>query len=1075
MSSTSAPASTADAHAKVPLLATVSGNGGASYASWRPQMKSFLMRQGVEERDYTRELPQWETLAALLAKNEQDAEQAAFDAVLSGFSGGDSSAVKAEPLVHKKDDQARLAEFAMSRSRKAYGYLYASLPAELRLLVADVPQGYAYGLWSFLEKKFRNTEQDSVLALWKELTTMKQSEEESFDEYKARVDSVKELLTHAKQKVEPALYASLLLWNLSPRYSTVVLSLKTGERLKKVEEINWSEICALIADFERAHSGLVHTDPSVDRGLAARGMATNRSHVGSQDNRGNRGNRQGDRANNDSTCYRCGRTGHRAADCYSRRHKDGSALPESTKKGGQDKSSSQRSGKKPTSRGAEPEEERSNYGQAETTTDEQREEDDDAAPQTSRRSYSAIVLSGLARSMNTQSSGQRYSNGSKTVLPSEMRMAFSGSSQSPATAATVSSTSSRSSTNSPPKASPAAPKQSKIPLDTLLRTKGKAIDTGATAHMTGNRESLDNFKRCVPMPIKMADGNIILAQHKGELSMRLAVESEDGEGKHVRVKIPDVYYHERFDTNLLSWGLMREGGWTLKSGKTGTVLGTPGGNKIIASTRGRLTIIEDMAMERALSAQSGKPILDSNGLIAAHRRLGHMSWSRLIELCKSKAVVGITSLDKLSEKELELAKKKIQECEACVKGKSTRTAIGDRGLDKGQRPGEVINMDTFYITRRDASTGKKITEYCMIATDGFSEWRWTEVVKGMSELSDSAVAILRHCKATTNQSVRMIITDLGSEFDNKKLQQYCSDNGIKMQPSPPRVKELNGLAEKSVDTVKNHVRSMLHAAGITNGSEYSNAILHHTYLWNRTHIGQRTGKTPYEAMISRVASVARVGEFGCDTFVNQHRSQRDTTFSSKAEAGIYLGHDGKYNCAKVRMLSTGKIVLAKDVIFREGSFVHLATLLKGREGDSSVITIVDPTPHLSLLPDINEETDSVGDELKENDSENEGQYEVEEIRQSRTRHGVRQYLTKWVGYDKATWEPASVIEEDAPEAAKQFQHRSSGPETGQLIRRSERLKSDNSSASSSITDNTENDNSTNSALGLAATQAAWCL
>lgn len=85
---------------------------------------------------------------------------------------------------------------------------------------------------------------------------MKQSEEESFDEYKARVDSVMDLLTHAKQKVEPALYASLILWNLTPKYNTVVLTLKTSEQLKKLDAINWSEIRTLIADFERAHNGL---------------------------------------------------------------------------------------------------------------------------------------------------------------------------------------------------------------------------------------------------------------------------------------------------------------------------------------------------------------------------------------------------------------------------------------------------------------------------------------------------------------------------------------------------------------------------------------------------------------------------------------------------------------------------------------------------------------------------------------------------------------------------------------------------------------------------------------------------
>jgi hypothetical protein len=95
-----------------------------------------------------------------------------------------------------------------------------------------VPQGYAYGIWSFLEKRFRNTEQDTVMSLWQRLMTLDQEVDETHDIYKARVDSVMELLANAKQQVPPGLYASLLLWRLQPRYATAVLTLKTSDRLK---------------------------------------------------------------------------------------------------------------------------------------------------------------------------------------------------------------------------------------------------------------------------------------------------------------------------------------------------------------------------------------------------------------------------------------------------------------------------------------------------------------------------------------------------------------------------------------------------------------------------------------------------------------------------------------------------------------------------------------------------------------------------------------------------------------------------------------------------------------------------
>ena len=135
-------------------------------------------RQSSRVADYTEEIPQWKALCDALQADAQAEEKEAFALLLreatppadaaSSAAPAASSQAKKESDVQKKMKQR--ASDAISRARKAYGYLFAALPADLRLLVADVPQGYAFGIWSFLEKKFRNTQQDSVMALWERLT-----------------------------------------------------------------------------------------------------------------------------------------------------------------------------------------------------------------------------------------------------------------------------------------------------------------------------------------------------------------------------------------------------------------------------------------------------------------------------------------------------------------------------------------------------------------------------------------------------------------------------------------------------------------------------------------------------------------------------------------------------------------------------------------------------------------------------------------------------------------------------------------------------------------------------------------
>ena len=162
MSSSSTASSTEQ---RVPRLASSSGKGsGLPYAIWRPQLQTFMMRQGIEERDYTKEIPQWKALVASVEEDAEAAELAAIAMVLGNqqksvaSSSSESSlndAVKSEPAAGAVKDKQALAKRQAGRTdescTKAYGHLYTALPADLRLLVADVPQGYAFGIWTFIK------------------------------------------------------------------------------------------------------------------------------------------------------------------------------------------------------------------------------------------------------------------------------------------------------------------------------------------------------------------------------------------------------------------------------------------------------------------------------------------------------------------------------------------------------------------------------------------------------------------------------------------------------------------------------------------------------------------------------------------------------------------------------------------------------------------------------------------------------------------------------------------------------------------------------------------------------------
>src|SRR6185312_14744597 len=207
------------------------------------------------------------------------------------------------------------------RVRRACAIRYAALPDDVRLLVKSLAAEYAFALWEFLEKKYQNTEEDNVNTLFGMWTALSQDENEGFDTDKARVDEVRSLLEHAKEKPSDRMYSFTLLGKLRPRFKQAVLALKASGKLSNAAAIDWSYVVQFMNTHEREESRVNGADAEsggAGQALQLRAPPTPRYQPGFQPASGSRDKsprKSKKEFMKNKECYNCHKFGHFARDC----------------------------------------------------------------------------------------------------------------------------------------------------------------------------------------------------------------------------------------------------------------------------------------------------------------------------------------------------------------------------------------------------------------------------------------------------------------------------------------------------------------------------------------------------------------------------------------------------------------------------------------------------------------------------------------------------------------------------------------------------------------------------------------
>nr|XP_016478136.1 PREDICTED: uncharacterized protein LOC107799530 [Nicotiana tabacum] len=208
------------------------------------------------------------------------------------------------------------------------------------------------------------------------------------------------------------------------------------------------------------------------------------------------------------------------------------------------------------------------------------------------------------------------------------------------------------------------------------------------------------------------------------------------------------------------------------------------------------TIGEPKIESRPENSQKGKENGNLNCLSAIddavelwHRRLGHASFTFLNKLVRKDLFRG---LPKSSFKDHKV-------CDTCVKGKQVRSSFKPKKEVSTSRSLDILHMDLCGPMGVASRGGKK---YIFVIVDDYSRFTWTLFLRTKGEIFEVFVAFVKKIQVKMGNNVACIRSDHGTEFDNAKFDEFCTENGITHNFSAPRAPQQMVLWRGKIELLK---------------------------------------------------------------------------------------------------------------------------------------------------------------------------------------------------------------------------------------------------------------------------------
>ncbi|GJY65019.1 putative RNA-directed DNA polymerase [Tanacetum coccineum] len=222
-----------------------------------------------------------------------------------------------------------------------------------------------------------------------------------------------------------------------------------------------------------------------------------------------------------------------------------------------------------------------------------------------------------------------------------------------------------------------------------------------------------------------------------------------------------------------------------------------------------------------------------------------------------------------------------------------------------------------------------------------SDHKSKTLVKTKDEVFDVFVSFLKLIHNKFNIKVKVVRSDNGTEFVNKKMFKMFSDLGIFHQTSCTHTPQQNGIAERKHRHLLNVARSLMFQGEIPL-SFWSDCILTAIYLINRLPSSVLNGMSPFELVYKKKPNLSHLRSFRClcfSTILNNHDKM-----SFRSEKCVLIGYSTNKKAYKLLSLDSRNVFYSRDVKFYENIFPF-----KQKTCDSTDVDTTSDVDHLEFF------------------------------------------------------------------------------------------------------------------------------
>lgn len=428
------------------------------------------------------------------------------------------------------------------------------------------------------------------------------------------------------------------------------------------------------------------------------------------------------------------------------------------------------------------------------------------------------------------------------------------------------------------------------------------LDSGCTSHMTGEKESFDKIYK-TSKELKLANNQKTSVEGIGKIKINVKNNFSIDQ-----VRLENTLYVPNLRTNLLSVAKITDHGYNVKFTKNKAFIINKRNRKVlgIADRKGDLYFIE--------KEEETNLIKDGSKIQDWHYKLGHLNQKSLQEVLKKTKILNFNE------------KSKLEPCEWCIVGKHVQTKFPSSTKVRTNQPLQIIHTDVCGPMRTESNGGKK---YFVIFVDDYT--RYTEVyfIRNKNEVIDIFKMYKAQVENNTGYKIKNLQSDNGTEYCNKKFDEFLWKHGIKRRFTVPYTPQQNGIAERKIRSLVETARCNLLQSNLP-PSFWAEAINTANYIRNRCPSNGINGEIPYEKWTNSKLNLKHLEIFGSPVYV-LNKTPNKNKFEPRSIRGIFVGYSDTAKAYRIYIPNKRNVIFSRDVKFLKRENVNIEDFLLKQE------------------------------------------------------------------------------------------------------------------------------------------------